>query len=62
MNNQYNPPFMDNNYSIYNNYDLLRLEEQINDLRLMNQELTKRLLKIENYLGISNLSNQTTNN
>ena len=39
-------------YPNYNQYDLSRFDEQINELKRMNNELLKRINRIENYLGI----------
>ena len=36
------------------NYDLSRLDTEISELRRQQQEILKRLSKVENYLGIRN--------
>lgn len=38
--------------SPYNQYDLSRIDEQINELRRVNTDLTRRITRLENYLGI----------
>ena len=55
-NNQmyYQQPYY-NPYNMYNdNYDLSRLDTEINELKRQQNEILKRLSKIENYLGIRN--------
>lgn len=55
-NNQmvYPQPYI-NPYNMYSdNYDLSRLDTDINELRRQQQEIVKRLTKVENYLGIRN--------
>ena len=49
---QYNP-YM-NNPMYGNNYDFSFLETEINELKRTNLEMSRRLSKIENYLGIRN--------
>ena len=51
-NNQYPQPYMNYDYNGYNQYDLSRFDEQINELKRMNNELLKRINRLENYLGI----------
>jgi hypothetical protein len=51
-NNQYQQPYMNYDYNGYNQYDLFRFDEQINELKRMNNELLKRINRLENYLGI----------
>ncbi len=44
-----------NTYQYPNNpgsYDMSRLETEINELKRQNGELTKRVVRLENYLGI----------
>lgn len=36
----------------YNPYDFYRIDEQLNELRRVNAELTRRITRLENYLGI----------
>lgn len=35
-----------------NNYDLSRLQSEINELKRLNNEMLKRISRLENYLGI----------
>ncbi len=35
-----------------NNYDLGRLQSEINELKRLNNEMLKRVSRLENYLGI----------
>lgn len=35
-----------------NNYDLGRLQSEINELKRLNNEMLKRISRLENYLGI----------
>lgn len=50
----YQQPYY-NPYNMYNdNYDLSRLDTEINELKRQQNEILKRLSKIENYLGIRN--------
>lgn len=51
-NNQYQQPYMNYDYNGYNQYDLSRFDEQINELKRINNELLKRINRLENYLGI----------
>ena len=51
-NNQYQQPYMNYDYNGYNQYDLSRFDEQINELKRMNNELLKRINRLENYLEI----------
>lgn len=52
--NNYYPqqPYNMIEYPTINQYDLSRYDEQINELKRMNNELLKRINRIENYLGI----------
>lgn len=52
QNGYYNQPYNMMEYPNYNQYDLNRYDEQINELKRMNNELLKRINRIENYLGI----------
>lgn len=49
---QHQQPYNMMEYPNYNQYDLSRFDEQINELKRMNNELLKRINRIENYLGI----------
>ncbi len=40
----------------YNNYDISRIDEEINELKREHNNFMKRLSKIENYLGIKSES------
>ncbi len=53
--NQYNPM----EYQNINPYDLSRYDEQINDLKRINNELLKRINRIENYLVIKKESDSS---
>ena len=56
-NNQmvYPQPYYDPYNNMYqDNYDLSRLDTEISELRRQQQEILKRLSKVENYLGIRN--------
>lgn len=46
----YPNPYMDN--PMYNQYDLSRIDEQINELKRINAEILRRINRLENYLGI----------
>ena len=35
-----------------NNYDMSRLQTEINELKRLNNEMLKRVSRLENYLGI----------
>lgn len=35
-----------------NNYDISRLQTEINELKRLNNEMLKRISRLENYLGI----------
>lgn len=48
----YNQPQNMMEYPQINQYDLSRYDEQINELKRLNNELLKRINRIENYLGI----------
>ena len=54
--NQFNPypnyqnPYMEN--PMYNQYDLSRIDEQINELKRINADILRRINRLENYLGI----------
>ncbi len=52
-NNNYQQPYnmMQEPYP-YNQYDLSRIDEQLNELRRLNTDLTRRITRLENYLGI----------
>ncbi|MBQ8293030.1 MAG: hypothetical protein IJX78_04375 [Bacilli bacterium] len=52
----FNQEWMDPN----NNYSLSILETEINELKRQNINLSKRLNKIENYLGIRNEDNDSS--
>ena len=52
QNQYYQQPYNMMEYPNYNQYDLSRFDEQINELKRMNNELLKRINRIENYLGI----------
>lgn len=45
------PQYDNNNYS-YNQYDFYRIDEQLNELKRINNDLIKRITRLENYLGI----------
>lgn len=51
MNNQYQEGFNPGNMP---NYDVNFLETEINELKRQTLEISRRLSKIENYLGIRN--------
>lgn len=51
-NGQYPEPYNNYNQSNYNQYDLYRIDEQINELKRINNDLLKRINRLENYLGI----------
>ena len=42
-----------------NNYDLSRLQSEINELKRLNNEMLKRVSRLENYLGIRGNDNTT---
>lgn len=42
-----------------NNYDMSRLQTEINELKRLNNEMLKRVSRLENYLGIR--GNDSTN-
>ena len=48
----YNQPYNMMEFPQVNQYDLSRYDEQLNELKRMNNELLKRINRIENYLGI----------
>ena len=51
----YQQPYFNPYNNMYqDNYDLSRLDTEISELRRQQQEILKRLSKIENYLGIRN--------
>ena len=53
QNNYYQgQPYSQLDYPTINQYDLSRYDEQINELKRMNNELLKRINRLENYLGI----------
>ncbi len=52
QNGYYQQPYNMPEYQSYNQYDLSRFDEQINELKRMNNELLKRINRLENYLGI----------
>lgn len=52
-NNNYQQPYnMMMEPPTYNQYDLSRIDEQLNELKRVNTELTRRISRLENYLGI----------
>lgn len=60
QNGYYNQqPYNMMEYPSYNQYDLSRFDEQINELKRMNNELLKRINRIENYLGIRTETDQS---
>ena len=50
----YNQPNNMMEYPNFNQYDLNRYDEQLNEIKRINGELLKRINRIENYLGIRN--------
>jgi hypothetical protein len=46
-------------YPNFNQYDLNRYDEQLNEIKRMNGELLKRINRIENYLGIRSETDQS---
>lgn len=42
-----------------NNYDLGRLQSEINELKRLNNEMLKRVSRLENYLGIRDSGNNS---
>lgn len=40
-----------------NNYDLSRLQTEINEMKRLNNEMLKRISRLENYLGIRGAEN-----
>lgn len=51
----YQQPYFNPYNNMYqDNYDLSRLDTEISELRRQQQEILKRLSKVENYLGIRN--------
>lgn len=40
------------NSNIYNPYDLSRIDEQLNEFKRISNDLSRRITRIENYLGI----------
>lgn len=42
-----------------NNYDLSRIQAEINELKRLNNEMLKRISRLENYLGIRGTENNT---
>lgn len=51
-NPNYGYPSNQPNYGYSGNYDMSRLETEISELKRQNTELTKRVVRLENYLGI----------
>ena len=58
-----NQMYMDYNYQVpydmqhpgnnmYNPYDLSRIDEQLNEFKRLSNDLSRRITRIENYLGI----------
>ncbi len=53
MPNINNPEYMYNYQELNpNNYDMGRLQTEINELKRLNNEMLKRVSRLENYLGI----------
>ena len=59
--NQYyqQQPYNMMEYPNINQYDFSRYDEQINELKRINNELLKRINRIENYLGIRQEADQS---
>lgn len=47
----YNMPIQGNG-NIYNPYDLARIDEQLNEFKRLTSDLSRRITRVENYLGI----------
>ena len=59
QNQYYQQPYNMTEYPNYNQYDLSRFDEQINELKRINNELLKRINRLENYLGIRTEADQS---
>ncbi|MBP3504252.1 MAG: hypothetical protein J6K18_03910 [Bacilli bacterium] len=55
----YNQPNNMMEYPNFNQYDLNRYDEQLNEIKRINGELLKRINRIENYLGIRSETDQS---